>query len=270
MNDRARSYDFRVIPLDLIDPPPLPMRDAMDDTKLAELTDSIARKGVQSPLGVYERDGRFVISYGHRRRVAAERAGETLLPCRVYADGGATEEDDKWTENYYREEVNPAEEATWFADLLERKHGGAIEALCADLHLRESFVNGRLDLLRGDPLVLEALRARKVNLAVARELNKVKEPDWRRHYLADAVDMGATADIVKGWRIARERTATLAAAAADPNAPTVAPSSEVPIESAETCILCLIPGDEHDMAYVRVHRTCWTVHRRHQHAGSQA
>lgn len=264
MSDRA--YDFRVIPLEAIDPPPIPMRDGMDPEKLAELEASIRDKGILSPLGVYQAGDRYVIIYGHRRYIAAHHLGELAVPCRVHADGSAREEDYKFTENYFREEVNPASEAAWFADLLDRKHAGNVEALCAELGLRESFVQGRLDLLRGGEDVLLALRDHLINLAVARELNKIKAPDWRAFYLADAIKHGATAATVQGWRLERERADRVAHAEASGQIANVAPSSEAPIETIDACLLCALTDDPLEMEYARVHRDCLRAYRRTQRA----
>lgn len=261
-----RAYDFRVLPIEAIDPPPIPMRDAMDPDKLRELESSIRQKGILSPLGVYAAGDRYVLIYGHRRYVAAEHVGEARVPCRVHADGHAREEDFKFTENYMREEVNPAAEAAWFADLLERKHAGNIEALCADLGVRESFVQGRLDLLRGGADVLLALRDQTINLAVARELNKIKAPDWRAFYLADAVKYGATAATVQGWRLERERAARVEAAEGSGAGIVAAIPAEVPIQTVDHCLICALPDDPLEMEYARVHRDCARAHRRAQRA----
>lgn len=261
-----RQYDFRVIELARINPPLLPMREAMDLEKLEELKGSIREKGVVSPLGVYVDGDRFTIIYGHRRYVAAGAIGERVVPCRVHVDGNAREEDYKFTENYYREDVNPAAEATWFADLLERKHAGNIEALCAALGLKESFIQGRLDLLRGDELVLQALRERKIVLGVARELNKMRDQGWRRHYLADALEQGANSTTVRIWRMNYERYQTQQELAASGAVPAVEPSSEAPLGSADICLICRSADDLHEMEYVRVHKSCLQVHERNTRA----
>lgn len=262
MTTPARSYDFRIIPRELIDPPSIPMREAMDPTKLEELTESIRRKGVQSPIGVSQVGDRFTIRYGHRRHVASERAGESMLPCRVYPIDDAAEEDDKFTENYYREPVNPAEEATYLADILDRKFGGAIEEMAKHFGLTVAFIDGRLDLLRGDDDVLMALRAKKINLAVARELNKFKHAGDRRFRLADAIEAGATAGVVQSWRIQDERVRAVTEAVARGELPNVAPSTEAPLASVDTCLLCDLDDDQHDMEHVRLHRSCVTTQRR--------
>jgi ParB/RepB/Spo0J family partition protein len=261
-----RSFDFRLIALEAIDPPPVPMRDAMDPEKLGELEASIRDKGILSPLGVYARGDRFVIIYGHRRYVAAQHVGELAVPCRVHEDGSAREEDYKFTENYFREDVNPAAEAAWFADLLERKHAGNIEALCAELGLRESFVQGRLDLLRGGEDVLLALRDHSITLSVARELNKIRPADWRSFYLADAIAQGATAAIVQRWRIERERLAKIEAAEARGELAAVPAAIESPIHSIDVCLVCALPDDPLEMEFARVHKDCARAHRRAQRA----
>lgn len=266
----ARGYDFRVLTLDVIDEPPTPMREAMDPDKLDELRANIRENGVLSPIGVFRVGERFRIIYGHRRYTAAKLAGESAIPARVHADGEAHEEDFKLAENTYREDVNPAEEATWLADLLERKCNGEIEKLCALVRRKESWIQGRLDLLRGDEEVHNALRAGKINLAVARELNKVKDVRYRRHHLADAVEQGATAATVQAWRINTERFLALQAAERDGTLPDVAPSTESPHTATETCPLCDLDDDQHAMEYVRVHRSCHETRRRELRASRTA
>lgn len=254
-----RDFDFRPIALELIDPPELAMRADMDDDKLAELAADIKRNGVIQPLGVYQVGDRFRIIYGHRRYVASTIAGERLLPCRVHANGDVHEEDYKLAENRFREDVNPVDEATWFADLLERRYGGDFLKLCAGVNATESYVNGRLDLLRGDDEVRDALRQGKINLAVARELNRFLEEDWRRFYLVDAIKMGATAAVVNGWRLERQKIARLQELDAEHKPDAGAVSTAISITTVDSCVLCWLADDPLEMEYVRVHKSCLTT-----------
>src|SRR5947207_13926595 len=108
-----RRYDFRVVPLELIDPPELAMREKMDDRRLEELAADIKRDGILQWLGVIALpDGRFRISWGHRRYVAAGLAGETVVPVRV-VDDATKGEDFKIQENYHQDPLNPMAEATY-------------------------------------------------------------------------------------------------------------------------------------------------------------
>jgi ParB/RepB/Spo0J family partition protein len=160
-----RRYDFRVVPLALIDPPPIAMREQMDDRALEALADNIKRNGILQPPGVIEADGRFRIVWGHRRFEASKLAGEIAIPVRVLYDAEITEEELKIAENAHQEPVNPMGEASYYADILERKFGGDIEKMSDAIHVPISTINGRLELLLGWPDVQDALRAGKIGSA---------------------------------------------------------------------------------------------------------
>src|ERR1041384_5109623 len=211
-DDAARRYDFRLIPIPLIDEPEVAMRRTMDDHKLEELAADIKANGLRQPIGVRPVGDRFRVSYGHRRRIAAALAGETQIPAFVLADDADEEERAKVAENWLREETNPAEEALYFDYQLNKRYDGDIEKMCAALHVRESRVNNRLDLLRGHRDVFDALQDRKINLAVARELNKVTDDNYRRMFLGDAIAEGATASAVQARWMNVKRMLDLSAA----------------------------------------------------------
>lgn len=257
MSDVERPRpDFRLVPIELIDPPPNAMREEMDDEALVALATNIKRNGVLQPPGVIATpDGRFRISWGHRRLEAAKLAGETMLPVRV-VDDATKEEELKVAENYHQEPVNPVAEATYFADLLERKYGGYIEQLAAAVNRPVSTIEDRLDLLRGWPDVIDALRAKKIGLGVARELNRMKHEGWMKYRLGDAIDQGASARVVRDWRIQDEKTLAVQAASANGSIPAIPPSTEASYGSVDTCILCWLAEDQNEMDYVKVHRDC--------------
>lgn len=251
-----RRYDFRVVALELIDPPPNAMREQMDDRALESLADNIRRNGILQPPGVIEGDGRFRIVWGHRRYVASKLAGEVAIPVRVLYDAELTEEELKIAENVHQEPVNPMGEATYYADILERKFGGDIEAMSAAIHVPVSTINGRLDLLLGWPDVQAALRAEAIKLGVARELNLMKNEGWMKHRLADALEQGATARVVRDWRIADTKHLALQQAEASGTISAVPPSTEAQIGNVDTCLVCFIADDGIDMTYVKVHNDC--------------
>lgn len=259
-----RRYDFRVLPIELVDPPDVAMREQMDPDKLTELTEDIRRNGMIQPGGVIINGDRYRVVYGHRRRIASELAGESVFPAFVYPADSDVEEDLKIAENTIREDVNPAEEATYLATLLDKKCNGEIERLCRLVKRRESWINGRLDLLRGDDDVFEALKRQRITLTVARELNKVKNPTYRALFLDDAIAQGATATTVINWRMNADRMDRLQDAAASPEAAEHQPSTEGAIADVDVCVLCRLSSDPHLMEYVRVHRDCHAQHRRFQ------
>lgn len=270
MTDDARHRpDFRMVPIELIDPPPIAMREEMDDVGLEALTANIKRNGVLQPLGVIATpDGRFRISWGHRRYEASKLAGETMLPVRV-VDDATKEEELKVAENYYQEPVNPIAEATYFADLLERKFGGYIEQLAAAINRPLSTIEDRLDLLRGYPEVQAALRKHEIGVGVARELNRMKEPSWMRYRLDDAIKQGATERTVRDWRLQDNKTIEAQRLTASGEIPATPPSTEAIYGTVDTCILCWLAEDQHDMDYVKVHRDCLKQLMRRMRAENQ-
>jgi len=199
MNLREVKPQPRDIPLGLINPPVLPARSQMDEQKLEELVHSIAKHGVIQRLIVVPDADRYEVIAGHRRYLASLRAGLAVVPCDVYPTKDVALEAVKHAENRFREDMSAAEEALYFAELLDRDYGGDIEALAAGLGEKVSYVDGRLQLVLGDKDVFQALMDRKITIGVAHELNKCPAADWRRHYLHHAIRGGATVAMVTGW-----------------------------------------------------------------------
>lgn len=91
------------------------MRQSMDPAGLEDLAESIRAVGVLLPLLVHQEGGRFRIDDGHRRYIAAARAGLEVVPVMVRDVKAISGEAVKCHANYHREDVNPAEEAQYLA-----------------------------------------------------------------------------------------------------------------------------------------------------------
>lgn len=262
----ARRYDFRMVPIEAIDSPGVKMRQSWDLDALQELAADIKAKGLRQPIGLRPTGDRYRVAYGDRRFMACGIAGERVIPALILPDDDVEEEQSKVAENWLREETNPADEALYFEQQLERTFGGDIERMCRELRLKESRINNRLDLLRGFEDVFEALQARSINLAVARELNKVKDGRFRSLFLKDAIAEGSTSGVVQARRMNLERMTMLESGEASAVAGAVGPSSEVPLNSMDRCLLCDSTADTHEMSYVRAHRSCIAVAQRAKQA----
>lgn len=191
--------ESRDIPIGLIDEPELPMRNDMPDEGLDELSADIRRKGVLQPLIVAPQADRYRVIAGHRRWHAAKRAGLAAVPCRVYASPPADLEGLKYSENRHREDVNPADEALYFAQVLERDCGDDVDRLCELLGEKRPRVEGRLLLLAGDLEVFQALKENRIKIGVAQQLNRCTDERRRRNLLHSAIVGGATATLVSSW-----------------------------------------------------------------------
>lgn len=278
-----------LIALERIDEPELVMRETMSDAGLESLVASLKALGQLQDLVVVRAGDRYRIAAGHRRRVALERAGFTHARCLVFPEGTPLEEAIKVAENEEREDVNPAARATYYRWLLDHQFNGAVEPLAAFVRRPLSGVQDALDLTQGDPAVLDALREPwqrkpdsslaavfpdhdltrlpKITLAVARELNKVREDSYRRLFLLDALTQGVNSATVRKWRQERARDRRLQQATATLGETAAASSSEAPLINIDECPLCQSAADPHDMEYIRVHRSCRAVFARQQTEG---
>lgn len=255
---RTKTADsFRLVPLEQIDPPDLPMRQAMDQTALEELAGSIRTLGVLQPISLARRGERYVILDGHRRYTAATMAGLKQIPAVIRDDAGSFNEAVKVHANLFREDVDPAQQAVYLAQLLETHCGGDVDRLCELTRLKRGLVEDRLLLLAGDPEVFGALAKYQISLAVARELNKIKDQGYRRMYLDAAVRGGATARMVMEWRLAAERAAPLEA---PPTGDGTNQHSHLPPPvTTMRCVCCNDDEAPWEMELVPMHRRCRAI-----------
>lgn len=255
MSLRDTPREFLDIPVGLIDEPRLASRATMDETGLDELTASIARNGVISPLSVGRVGDRVEVVAGHRRLLASRRAGLVAVPCVVYPSIDQAHEAIKFAENRHREDLNPAEEAIWFSELLERDCGGDVDRLCAQLGVKRGYAEARLLLFQGDRAVFQALQDGKIGIGIAHELNKCSEDAHRAMLLHQAIVGGATRAVVTGWINDWERMQRYAAGASSPAAESPAPVAAADLDFFK-CYVCRGRADVHAMRPINVHSYC--------------
>ncbi len=271
-DEEALVDELQKIRMELLDEPPRPIRVQFGDEAFKELCDSIRQKGVLEPLLVRPVNGRYEIMAGHRRFKAAGVCALGEVPC-VVKD--CTDEEAAQVmihENTGREDVTAAEEGWFYLELVERFHLGE-EDLCRMVKKSVGYVNERLDLVRVDPEVAQAVAERKINFSVARELLRVNHnsaalilrcpaqeiPEEKREafakhrlYLLDlCVRSGATARVARGY--VEQWKASFV-----PVQPYVPEnSSEAREASAATrqprCLLCGRDADPQNMLDLKVH-----------------
>lgn len=252
--------ELKEIPLGSILEPKLPARESMDPGKLEDLAASIkAMGGVVQPILVEQEGANFRIHAGQRRFLAARLAGMERIRAIVHPSGTVNALAITSHENAYREDLNPAEEALWLYRLLEGIPGQDVDKLCDQLRLRRAYVENRLLLLNGADDVFEALKKGEISMAVAAELNKYTDDTLRRMRLENAVLGGATARVVREWRLKDEQMAPFIGHALESAAP---PDGEGPAEAAPdpmTCVICGAADAKHEMEILWIHRGCRRV-----------
>ncbi len=245
----------KIISRKLLNEPPDPLRASMNEDALMELATSIRKRGLLQPLLVVPDGDRYEIVDGHRRYIASGMAGLVDVPCRVFYDA----EDDKFEimldGTQLHEKATPAEEGVLFLELCE-KRGWSIEQVCDRFRRSEQYVNERVDLIRIDPAICEAVQQQAIPFAVAKELLKCGDPKHRAYLLELAKTHGSTARTAKyqvyQWKaeqdLAAGRTPAHVAVDSLPSEPVAQPR----------CIFC---GRDDDIANIQQLPVHW-YHKR--------
>jgi ParB family chromosome partitioning protein len=255
---------LKLVATDLIDDPHKPIRSFTDEKSMADLKASIAEVGIIEPLVVFEKPiapgstgFRYEVIAGHRRLMAAQQIAMREVPCVVYKTEPEALQAIQLHENIHREDLNPADEARWFLQLLPLC-GDDTDSLAAKVHASRAYVEGRLNLLRGDPIVLEALGASKISYAVADELNKFQQDWYRRDCLNHAIEGGASARLVRMWR-SKETAPAAAPAESAPDSSQVSATTPALPATVFECLYCGLQEHVYDMELVYIHRPCKTI-----------
>lgn len=189
---------FVQLAIGTIDPPPLPIRAAMDEALLQELADDIRAQGVLQPISVETNGTRFVIQMGHRRFLASQLAGKATIPALVYKPGELDTAQAMLGENSFREEMGDAELAIWLHEIQE-KHNCTEEELCKRVRRSPDWCATRLRLVVGDPEVFAALSRREIKLGHAVAINRLDNPKARALVLSDTIRSTPPVRIVEQW-----------------------------------------------------------------------
>jgi ParB family chromosome partitioning protein len=171
----ATAGSFVTLRTDQIKPNRLQPRGVVDEATLEELKASIARSGVIEPLivrpiahGVYE------LVAGERRFRAAQAAGLREVPAivRTLSDREALE----WSliENVQREDLNPLEEATGYARLLN-DFGYTQEDIAAAVGKDRTTITNLLRLLTLPEDIQAGLRQGRIALGHAKVLLSIED-----------------------------------------------------------------------------------------------
>lgn len=286
--------EYRNVRLELLNEPPQPVRVAMDEAKLSELAADIRIRGLLQPLLVkavppeprngfvepapfsfdaWEQvGGRYEVVAGHRRLLASTMAGLLHVPVRAHAPNETLGLGDKLAENFQREDVTAAEEGWALAEYIEQ-HQPTIAQLIALTGCGEQWINERLDLVRNDAEVAQAVAERKISFAVSRELLRVNShtaalvlrcatneiPEERvkqffahRHFLLDlCVRSGATSRVARSY--VEQWKAGLVPAPSAPYGVTSPDAQPQPGPPPERCIICGGSSDAQNFKRIAVH-----------------
>lgn len=173
-------------------------RQGLDDEAIADLASSIGRLGVLSPLLVFPDGDSFVLISGHRRLIAAERAGLSSVPCIVREDDTAGAHEVSLVDNILREALTPLEVACAIKDTVDNKIS-TFEEIARAMHRSIHWVARQVTMLSWPADVLEAIHNELLSVSAASNIALVDEDTYRDFLLRQAVEGGATARTTAAW-----------------------------------------------------------------------
>ena len=145
-------------------------RSNFDQDKLAELTESIKKQGVLSPILVRELGlNEFEVIAGERRLRSSKMAGLKTIPCLVDQKKDEDALISALIENLQREDLNPVEEAKGF-DRLKREFGLTQDEVASSTGKARSTIANALRILSLPTLVLDMLSSGKIEKGHAKLL----------------------------------------------------------------------------------------------------
>ena len=177
-NSNQRSV--KEIEVSKIKPGRFQPRSNFDKDKLAELTESIKKQGVLSPILVRELGlNEFEVIAGERRLRSSKMAGLETIPCLVDQKKDEDALISALIENLQREDLNPVEEAKGL-DRLKREFGLTQDEVASSTGKARSTIANSLRILSLPTLVLDMLSSGKIEKGHAKLLasmqpNKAEE-----------------------------------------------------------------------------------------------
>lgn len=168
---------FAELPITQITPNHVQPRSVFDEDAMAELVHSIKEIGLLQPI-VVRRAGTdaYELVMGERRWRASQEAGRTTIPAIVRETDDTDMLRDALLENLHRSQLNPLEEASAYAQLLE-DFGCTHEELAGRIGRSRPQISNTLRLLRLSPAVQRRVAAGILSAGHARSLLSVEDAD---------------------------------------------------------------------------------------------
>lgn len=173
----ARDEAALLVPIGRIQPDPDQPRRHIDETGIQELAASIREHGILQPLVLRQAGEQFHIIAGERRFRAAQAAGLSEVPARIY-DNPDRAREAQLVENLQREDLNLLEEARALAELQTRL-GTSVRGLEAATGKSKSYLFRRLKILEM-PEDVQAMLAKEPRLlSRAEQVAGIADPSRR-------------------------------------------------------------------------------------------
>jgi ParB/RepB/Spo0J family partition protein len=170
----VRRGPFEEIPVASISVEEIVPRRSLDLVRQRMLERSVARFGILVPLVVRPVTGGHELVTGHRRLLAARRAGLRTVPAVVRKMSRREAEAYRYLENSAVDPPGPIEEAEGFERIFLSGKALGRKELARRLGIEPSWISGRLELLSLPRVVQDALLDRTIGIPEARALARLE------------------------------------------------------------------------------------------------
>lgn len=247
------SQQYKLLPTDLVKDPARPLRSNLTPESVNELVESIRQVGIIEPLIVNQTGKTFEVIAGHRRLLAAEIAGLTVIPAIIKDVKGMDAEILKVHENLARQSINAVDWAKHLA-YLKTTYGLADDELGKMLGMSRVWVIEHLAILNWAPEMIEAVRAGKLAFSSGRELAGIKDDNKRRVYTDSAIKGGITPTLAKRWKL--EANTPAIQYPDNDRTPDASSNSPLPPEINPDCPVCGLPVPLSELVTISIHHQC--------------
>lgn len=175
---------------------PYQPRQALDETSLQQLADTIKSQGFQGVLVARphpQQSGFYQITAGHRRREASRRAGLQTLPVIVHPWSDQDMATLAATENIQREDLSPLEEGKLFLLMIEELKLTQLEVANA-IKKDRGYVRNRLRLATAPSDIQEFISAKPDSMRAVIYLLDIEDPAERAPIIERLLQRTLTTD----------------------------------------------------------------------------
>lgn len=200
----ALKRDSVMLPVNLILEPDFQLRVKYDEEELLNLGNSLEAEGMFYPLLVNDRDGKYELIIGSRRKRAAQLKGFLEVPAIVLKiDDPAHVLRIALTENLQRQDLDPFEEARGFLRLIY-EYKMSQKEVAKSLSQSEPFINKRLALLALPEAVQEFIAKGELGLHYVSTIAKIPTGEDQTRYARLAIEKNLTQAELRAF-IAQEK-----------------------------------------------------------------
>ena len=178
------SREIRMVAVADLVPSRMYLHRIVDDEEMRDLVMSIRENGVIAPILARPMNGKLVIVAGHRRWMAAKKAGLVEIPAEVRTLSDEEAQQIQIIENLQRKDVHPLDEADEFLNLLKVSKFSVAQA-AAKVGKSVSYLVRRMKLADLDPMARKSFEGGKMGVDQALLLCRMS-PEIQRRAMKEA------------------------------------------------------------------------------------